>query len=173
MRSQERRPCLTSDRDLGACAELPLRRHLPAALQGLLPRLGDGQGGGRGGVPDAGRGQRRHHRLPRDSEGRHRHISISISYVEPMLQTLDLCNAKTFNEQVQWSFRIFDCDNSKSIGIDEFGDSVRQVWQIFDGLGDEHNPGDCEKVGGGQNETKYVFLCFCVSLLVHMFMALQ
>ena len=84
-----------------------------------------------------------------------------------MLQTLDLCNAKTFNEQVQWSFRIFDCDNSKSIGIDEFGDSVRQVWQIFDGLGDEHNPGDCEKVGGGQNETKYVFLCFCFSLFVH------
>ena len=84
-----------------------------------------------------------------------------------MLQTLDLCNAKTFNEQVQWSFRIFDCDNSKSIGIDEFGDSVRQVWQIFDGLGDEHNPGDCEKVGGGQNKTKYVLLCFCFSLHVY------
>ena len=81
-----------------------------------------------------------------------------------MLQTLDLCNAKTFNEQVQWSFRIFDCDNSKSIGIDEFGDSVRQVWQIFDGLGDEHNPGDCEKVGGDQRKQMCVFLFLLFSI---------
>ena len=59
---------------------------------------------------------------------------------------MDLCNAKTFHEQIQWAFRIFDCDNSKSIGIDEFGDSVKQVWQIFEGVGEtKHNPGDCDK----------------------------
>ena len=60
---------------------------------------------------------------------------------------MDLCNAKTFHEQVQWAFRIFDCDNSKSIAVDEFGESVKQVWKIFEGVGEtKHNPGDCDKV---------------------------
>ena len=29
------------------------------------------------------------------------------------LQTLDLCSARTFPDQVSWAFRIFDCDNSQ------------------------------------------------------------
>lgn len=58
-----------------------------------------------------------------------------------------MCNAKTFHEQIQWAFRIFDCDNSKSIAIEEFGDSVKQVWQIFEGVGEtKHSPGDSESV---------------------------
>ena len=58
-----------------------------------------------------------------------------------------MCNAKTFTEQVQWSFRIFDVDNSKSIAVDEFGDSIKQVWNIFEGVGEtEHNPGTCDNV---------------------------
>ena len=31
--------------------------------------------------------------------------------------------------------------------MDEFGESVKQVWKIFEGVGEtKHNPGDCEKV---------------------------
>ena len=57
-----------------------------------------------------------------------------------------MCNAKHFNEQVQWAFRIFDVDNSKSIAIEEFGDSIRQVWKIFEGTGEtEQELGECEQ----------------------------
>ena len=63
------------------------------------------------------------------------------------MQTLDLCNAKTFPEQVSWAFRIFDCDNSKSIAIEEFGNSVKEVWKIYDGIGEtQYNPGDPDKI---------------------------
>ena len=52
-------------------------------------------------------------------------------------------------------------DNSKSIAIDEFGDSIRQVWTIFDGIGEtEHNPGTCENVSNDcHHSTKhYLYL---------------
>ena len=85
-----------------------------------------------------------------------------------------MCNAKHFNEQVQWSFRIFDVDNSKSIAVDEFGDSIRQVWKIFEGVGEtENNPGTCENVSNVfQNSQKYY--CWheqAVHLLVSKFKA--
>ncbi len=38
-------------------------------------------------------------------------------------------------------------DNSKSIAVDEFGDSIKQVWNIFEGVGEtEHSPGTCDNV---------------------------
>ena len=48
---------------------------------------------------------------------------------------------------MSWAFRIFDCDNSKSIAVEEFGASVKEVWKIFDGIGEtEYNPGDPDKI---------------------------
>ena len=48
---------------------------------------------------------------------------------------------------MSWAFRIFDCDNSKSIGVEEFANSVKEVWKIFDGIGEtEYNPGDPDKI---------------------------
>ena len=63
-----------------------------------------------------------------------------------MLAT-NLTSCGSSEDKMRWAFRIFDVDNSKSIAIDEFGDSIRQVWTIFDGIGEtEHNPGTCENV---------------------------
>ena len=73
-------------------------------------------------------------------------LMLMVTLYPSLLQTLDLCNAKTFNEQVTWAFRIFDVDNSKSIAIGEFGNSVKEIWKIFDGVGEtEHNPGDSDE----------------------------
>ena len=45
-----------------------------------------------------------------------------------------------------WSFRIFDCDNSKAIAIGEFDNSVKAVCNILEGVGEtEHSPGNSDE----------------------------